>query len=377
MSDVTYAVVRQNWRATRNGHIRLPGHLELATFDSESEARADAERRTREFWTWPNPFRFGRDLTYVSSAPLPLIHDWLQERGLNCPPWTAKRAEWAEWWVRESAGWSVDDLIHTAAVFDKLVPYQCVSRPAREVYAVGAFAWHFEEYDGFYSGESGGLEPLYSGKSEARRRVESDSSMAASIRNRSREAHEYFYGELFLSTIWEQTAELTGVSLEETDSTGREWDRSEIYCVPAHCEVARNRSFFAVTRSGCQAYLSNRMSGEGRVYVALYDSKSKAEAAAWEHDRAERLWLNPFHFGENLSDLTSIPPYGLALMLREVGIVTPVPTFELSMQGEESISEFAKWWAEVGPWASEEQRNLVWDLLDQLRLYEVRPVTVE
>ena len=378
MSEVTYAVVRQNWRATRDGHVRLPGYLELATFDCEGDAQADVERRTREFWTWANPFRFGHDLTYVSCAPLPLIHDWLQERGFDCPSWTAPRTEWAEWWATESSAWPIEDIRHNASIFDKLDPYRYVPEPNHIVHAVGGFGWRYDEFDIFFSGESNGFQPLYMNRDDARLRVATESARAAGQRRRNREQDGYEYYSFDHSTVWERTAELSGVTLEESISGRDSSNRFEVYSVPVFGESpARGKTVYAVIRKAFQNITSERMDDSGYVYVAIHDSKTHAEAAAWERDRAERLWLNPFRFGENLSDITSIPPHGLAAMLNEIGIVIPMPSFELSMQGESSIHAFVEWWTQVGPWASEAQRNLVWDLLDQLRLYDVRAVSVE
>jgi hypothetical protein len=118
-----YSVYRLNWRCSSIGvWSRLPGRTRLATYSTAAEADADLRRRQQNARQRINPFTAGRASEFTS-MPFPAFLELIRQLGLTAP--TEKYPGWFGWWetvsdAQRSRLWQA---------FDRLRFYELIAEP--------------------------------------------------------------------------------------------------------------------------------------------------------------------------------------------------------------------------------------------------------
>jgi hypothetical protein len=108
--------------------------------------------------------------------------------------------------------------------------------------------------------------------------------------------------------------------------------------------------------------------------IKTFRDRAKAEAYRMELERECRDGINPFEMNDlDLGAQTSLGGGELCRRLHAAGIEPP----EGVGQDDDGYVEFFEWWCDVADELTLEQRNVVWDLCDRARFYDVVETEVE
>lgn len=363
-----YVVTRTNWRRLPDGTFRLPGTVPVARFDTPNEAEAERARREEDARRELKPFALGDHPSDVCSLPLFALADWLTENGFDPPAPDVKTAEWASWWN------SLDPAAAAARVgpvFDRLWPmYAIEPQPATALFAQVALQYAFlvaghGEPNRWCLAEGGGGLQLYRSEPTGLVRTETVSGdWEPPIYNVSARARA-------------ESDLLVRVPLDyRTREDPRGIPADAVYRVPFHGLQADRRpevGLFIVCRVGWDPgwdVLSELRvwSEAGQRPLAVHPTRAAAEADAWNRELAGRRDVNPFRFGTP-DRLSSLGSFRYASMLRELDVVAAGRSDSPYRDWDQLA--LVEWHAAVGPHLTDAQRAEVWDLLDQLRLYQV------
>ena len=110
--------------------------------------------------------------------------------------------------------------------------------------------------------------------------------------------------------------------------------------------------------------------GEG---LKAFRNRSQAEAYRMEQERQARDGVNPFEMNElTLDAVTSLSGQELVSRLRAAGIEAPaIP------EDDDGLCELMEWWVTAEDELTDVQKDLVWDLLDKARFFEVVEMEME
>jgi hypothetical protein len=108
--------------------------------------------------------------------------------------------------------------------------------------------------------------------------------------------------------------------------------------------------------------------------IKTFRDRAKAEAYRLQLERDCRDGINPFEMNDlDLAGQTSLSAAELGRRLRAAGIEPP----EGIDEDNDGYVEFFEWWSDAADDLTGEQRNVVWDLCDRARFYEVVETEVE
>ncbi|HVK19368.1 MAG TPA: hypothetical protein VM533_20710 [Fimbriiglobus sp.] len=396
MSSVSrYIVRRLNWKSPVAGrYVRLPGWTEVAAFDAAETADADRRRREQEVRTVVNPFACVGSFVEMSSLPGPVLADWLMDGGLE-PPAGAPFDQWRAWWDAAAGTMTAEERAHAWAGFDKLRFYDAAERPPGQVHAVLNVHWE-RRYDDWSAPYEGG-DPLRAFRSAAAAEVDCR-QVGEGIRSSLRVDEERYRFSFVLVGARAQAGhdpffEHRAGNVEVGDSARF----TEAAAVPVAGDLG-------AVKAGWSVYLVQRLSwswhvAEGTVHwitqfdreridgvpVMAFLSRQEAEAYAWELDYVTRMYLNPFRFGHP-DELSSVPEFGFRSVLGDAGLDLPAGDWHMrerwrvepypdeGVRGVPAVHLWEDWWAATADGLSAAQREAVWDLLDQLRFYQVRAI---
>jgi hypothetical protein len=113
--------------------------------------------------------------------------------------------------------------------------------------------------------------------------------------------------------------------------------------------------------------LNNEDLGERTVPVAISGSRHEAYALAHRLNLEARERLSPCFFTNGNFERSSLEADVVAERIFDLDILPPDPNEE----------GFCQWWEEHSPTWTDEQRNAVWDLFDNLRFYDVTEIPLE
>jgi hypothetical protein len=108
--------------------------------------------------------------------------------------------------------------------------------------------------------------------------------------------------------------------------------------------------------------------------VAAYADRARAEAHCAELEAEARTHLSPFNFLEPhwMEDFSTLSREEF-----EQQILAVVPGTSLPSKPERRERDWAKWWDDLVDRLSDEQREAVWGLFDQLHFYAVVETALE
>lgn len=371
MQKTHFVVRRQNWRPFQNRHVRLPGFVPVASFQTHEEAVTECRRLTVDTWMRINPFRFDDSFNDVLNYPVPIFSDWLNEQSVLPPAIESSREEWAIWWVEQSRHWTMDDWLRILPGFGKLQLFDIVNEPEPCVFAFGFFEWGVEEGQ-YRTGESNSESFVFLERENAARQcdVEQRDYLA-------QQQQGYMYYRPDVSSIWSRRQEFASIAFESDMDSFESMISSEYYRVPCFAEQLKTgQRYYAIERMAMRLIDGSFFQSNGGQIIAIYDNKQFAEESAWECDASERPFLNPFRYFGDLRAISSLTVSGLQSMFDDVTVRMPSQIMDKLRGTGSGMPELRSWWSEVSPWLNYVQRNLVWDMLDQLRFYRVREVTL-
>lgn len=380
-----FVVTRANWRRFADGVFRLPGTVDVAAFDTRAEADAECERREAEARGAINPFTWGDGLFDVTRLPARPLTDWLIEAGLSPPAADAWRPEQPAWWngleeEQRAAAWPA---------FDKLRLHAVEGRPRRPTLTVmSLIPW----------AEVGG-ETHRSANVEGGRLLAACTGWPATGWAAEVAAERYpldYYNSI---DTWGRTAFAVGPIAPSSPApaypdrvivgsgevpTADTWTveyaaTADDWWVPDRVPVVVRSAWRRVHEHGLWQQSSripqaeewdgddlDERTGVGLPLVA-YPTREAAEADAWQRDLEARRYLNPFRFGPPQA-LTTVGEVGYRGVLRDLGLDLPDAVWS-DWVGDQLL--WAAWWEAAGLLLTDDQRETVWDLFDQLRFHQV------
>ena len=145
-----HVVQRRNWVRQASGDhdvaqlVRLPGSVQLSSFDSEADALAEMARLEEQARRAVNPFACdGPGLHYQTSLDAGRLHDWLLDGGID-PPRLGE--SWVGWWQRVKDGLDPIQWHHLWKALDRVVFHEVVARPRRPVvHVVAEIGWIYND----------------------------------------------------------------------------------------------------------------------------------------------------------------------------------------------------------------------------------------
>jgi hypothetical protein len=152
-----FVVCRLNWRpAGRSGaYVRLPGEAGVASFDSATDADADARAREADARRKVSPFRCGAAWAERSHLPEAVFCDFLRDVGID-PPVSGEGTDWVAWWDATAATLTDAHRDRVWEGLDKVRFYRVEERLARPVaFAVVRVLWNYND-QWYYPGDEGG-----------------------------------------------------------------------------------------------------------------------------------------------------------------------------------------------------------------------------
>ncbi|HET6573017.1 MAG TPA: hypothetical protein VFG68_05400 [Fimbriiglobus sp.] len=170
-----FVVERLNWRRGRGDTFyRYPGQARVASFATVAEAEAFRRAEEAKARAAVNPFAGTlAPPTDQTNMPEGVLCDWLLDHGIDPPPTTSGRRDWAKWWETASPHWTADQRAAAWEALDKVRFFRVSERPRRPVaYAVVQVVWGYND-EWFYPGAEGGeVQTLYRSRERAEAEVE-------------------------------------------------------------------------------------------------------------------------------------------------------------------------------------------------------------
>jgi hypothetical protein len=113
--------------------------------------------------------------------------------------------------------------------------------------------------------------------------------------------------------------------------------------------------------------------------IRAFTSRARAEDYCRELEAQERTCHNPFTWGENLDDVTSVDAPRLHDWLLDAGLqppqIVPVEVDEPDEPQQTPIFQWIAWWEKAAPQMSDAQREHVFAAADKVRLFRVLEMT--
>jgi hypothetical protein len=366
-----FVVTRANWRRFADGVYRLPGTVDLAAFDTRAEADAECRRRETDARSVVNPFTWGDNLFDVTRLPIHPLTDWLIEAGLAPPSADAPRAEWAAWWDAQDPGQRAG----AWPAFDKLLPLHAVEeRPGRPTLTVLTLIPWTEPRgaDGHEANVEGGLVAATFRGRPFRAGVADAMATAGGAFRLDEYDHADVNGRVAFNgdpSAPPPPGAIQWVPSREVPALD-EWP---VEAIGPNDEPPADRAYLVVrsawrrsNRSGLWGEPARRRPRIGLPLVA-HPTREAADADAWQRDLEARRYLNPFRFGPP-TELSSVAEVGYRGVLRDLGLDLP----DAGWSGKVTDQRvWAAWWEGAGLLLTDDQRETVWDLFDQLRFHQV------
>lgn len=382
-----YVVTRQNWKQLATGFARLPGAVDVAAFDAPEAAAADRDRREAAARGAFNPFAWGDSLFDVTRLAPYALCDWLQEAGLTTPPADAPRDEWAAWWERAQPEMAADQFARAWEAFDKHRLFDSEERDRQPaVYALTMVPWEREdEYTDHRTAAFEGGMPHAVFRTADAAAAEGESVAAGRIEQAFERYDPEYYNEYAVGARARFAADPLGPSVPDDVRRGSDpagiprFEVTPVELVGGAGKWPRTRRVSVVIRLG---WFSARFEqravfrhwspvSPGQVCgvpVRAFENCAAAEACAWDLDIDARRWLNPFRFGHP-RDLTTLREGPYRAMLADLGLDMPSGGWDQFDSTQQPV--WAAWYEHAACLLTDDQRETVWDLLDQLRFHQV------
>lgn len=142
---------------------------------------------------------------------------------------------------------------------------------------------------------------------------------------------------------------------------------------------ARPKKLYLVQRLGWNVWedggrpACSRDENDCGVPVRAFNGRQQAEAFCREQERQARRELSPFQFRH---DFAEEEKERLIAGLIELGLQPPTPQ-EFPSLAYKGLIEWRAWWDAVAPGLTDQQREGVWDLLEDIHFYEVAAINWE
>jgi hypothetical protein len=361
---------------------RLPAAYPVATFTDPAAARAECRRLEEEARQGVNPFTLGGPaLFYQTSLDAGRLHDWLLDRGVTPPTKPgAGHAPWRSWWDagHERMGGQERDAVWEA--LDKVRFFEVVERAAPVAYGVIELCWKVGVGVGDplpSDCEGGVVRKLFRSRPGAERAL---SELGAQARENERRAIE--------DGVNHSSYEVTRLSGPLAPGGAYSVDDAP-FVEPAEVPVADGPvgptayllERVALDPEGTFCTNNNGDPTEGRVPLALYATRERAEARRRECEETARELVSPFAFPpphNSLFYLTSVPYEGLREGVERLGLKPPGGRRGTRAgPGEFAPEAWLGWWDERVDAMTDAQREGLWALLDRLHFRAVTEVRLE
>ncbi|MEZ6140941.1 MAG: hypothetical protein R3B84_10255 [Zavarzinella sp.] len=167
MGNRTQFIVRQrNWLYVHEKvFARAPGERVIAHYENAADAEADCLQRESAVRAQWNPFWFGTTLHHLTTFPIPILRDWLQDAGLS-PPDSTDIADWAKWY--EELPRSPEQTHHLWQGLNRLQFHDVVARdPDKTAYAIMEIVWSYDDQYYHAAHEGGKVQKVYRNREAA------------------------------------------------------------------------------------------------------------------------------------------------------------------------------------------------------------------
>ena len=404
MSDATrYVVRRLNWQEPIDKHfIRLPGGTDVAAFPTLEEAETERRGCEARVRAAVNPFACA-SFYELSWPPRPVLYDWMSDVGLEPPPGDLPPSAWRVWWDVLNAEMSEDQLTHAWNGLDKLRFYETVERTdTGVVHVVLDVNWEADRgYAYWFIAPFAGGHPtgIYLNRDAA----EAAAREVRATRQGTYDEDESYrrYGsraEVTRDPFFEPLAvDQEGGSLQDTifaevatvpfQPGGRPFGRRvTLFLVqrfswawagvsglvalrsaeiePDRCDGIPAAAFVAAPRGWNEDWRGNSISSPRCTRI-------RSGSATWPcyHPSANSGSKACYGMSDSIhSTMTGT--------LAQLGRFTARDADERT-PGVPAEHQWAEWWSAHVDEMSPEQRDTVWDLLDQLRLHTVIELLLE
>jgi hypothetical protein len=340
----------------------------------EASAIAHCGELNANYFRLANPFEMGESLFDVTNFASYALCDWLMDRDLTPPSPNDDRRTWADWWrtldePQRHLAWPAFNKVRFCEVRERepniaMVPY--------------LVAWLSNENGDFTANYEGGELEFVASKSYdfqdwveefavARGDVEFQYFGATFIANHRARFHDDLRFDpppRPIHTIYTQRSDaIPWCGIEEVPARGELGER---------VFVLTRRSAWRLPKPAF--WLDSETNTRPLQFpLAVHGKANDAHAAAWELELETRAYLNPFRY-EHPSNLTSLSEPAYRAMVLQLGLELPPSGWGecvMSLIDLQPDPAWIAWYENAVCLISDEQREMIWDLLDQLRFYTV------